>query len=109
MARRQRASPVLRSRLGSKPEMADDLYAEEPEETFLEVPSFEGGGRVERTELALVHEGEYIGYAPAGHEHAMSMHFPVEIEVIGDLTDAHKQAVADYVYEQLESVLRSRA
>ncbi|HKV30679.1 MAG TPA: hypothetical protein VJT14_06650 [Candidatus Dormibacteraeota bacterium] len=87
----------------------DDLFDDDTEEAFLEVPSFEGGGRVERTELALVHEGEYIGYAPPGHEHAMSMHFPVEIEVIGELTDSHKQAVADYLYEQLESVLRSRA
>ena len=88
---------------------SDDLDAEEPEETFLEVPSFAAGGRVTRTGLALVHEGEYIGYAPPGHEHSISMRFPVEIEVIGELTDAHKQAVAEYVYDQLDSALRSRA
>lgn len=88
---------------------SDDEFGDETEDAFLEVPSFEGGGRVERTELALVHEGEYIGYAPPGHEHAMSMHFPVEIEVIGELTDAHKQAVAEYVYDQLDNALRSRA
>ena len=87
----------------------DDLFDDETEEASLEVPSYEGGGRVERTELALVHEGEYISYAPPGHEHPMTMHFPVEIEVIGELTDAHKQAVADDVYDQLDSALRSRA
>jgi hypothetical protein len=88
---------------------SNDGFGDEDEEAFLDVPSYEGAGRVERTELALVHEGEYIGYAPPGHEHPMTMHFPVEIEVIGELTDAHKQAVADYVYDQLDSALRSRA
>jgi hypothetical protein len=87
----------------------DDGFGDETEETVLEVPSFAGGGRVAKTGLALVHEGEYIGYAAPGHEHSISMQFPVEIEVIGELTDAHKQAVAEYVYDQLDAALRSRA
>ena len=87
----------------------DDLFDDETEEAFLEVRGFAGGGRVDKTGIALVHEGEYIGYAPPGQEHPMTMHFPVEIEVIGELTDAHKQAVAEYIYDQLESALRSRA
>jgi hypothetical protein len=89
--------------------MATDDELAEGGDAYLEVPSFASGGRVERTTLALVHEGEYVSASPAGASQAISLTFPVEIEVIGELTDAHKQAVAEYVYDQLDTALRSRA
>jgi hypothetical protein len=84
------------------------------------VPSFQHGGRVERTGIALVHEGEYIvptedseavvtylGRPEAGA--VVSYEFPVRLEVVGDLSESQIQAVACRVYEELDTELRSRA
>jgi hypothetical protein len=85
------------------------------------IPSFLHGGRVERTGIALVHEGEYV--VPAEDSEAMVTHvglpdaaggvvtyeFPVRVEVVGDLTDAQMQAVARYVFDELDTELRSQA
>ncbi|MEV4559243.1 hypothetical protein AB0K51_19950 [Kitasatospora sp. NPDC049285] len=91
----------------------------EPEggEGLLVLPAFEAGGRVERTGIALVHEGEYIVPAP-GSEAVLSSaagpgaaprvvwNFPVEVEVVGELTGAQLDAVARYVFDELDVALR---
>ncbi len=84
----------------------------------LNVPAFQTGGRVERTGIALVHEGEYIMPVPgseaqiaaAGSTDGMviNYYFPVEIEVIGALTDEQIRLVAEYVFDELTRELSSR-
>ena len=76
----------------------------------------DAGGRVERTGIALVHEGEYIVPAPgseallsgAGGETVVNYHFPVEIEVIGAVDDAVVARVAERVFAELDRELASR-
>jgi hypothetical protein len=79
------------------------------------LPTFQGGGRVDRSGLAVVHEGEYIVPAP-GSEAAISpdaaasgrvvnYYFPVEVEIVGELGPEHMEAVAQYVYDDLNSQL----
>jgi hypothetical protein len=92
----------------------------EPEPTT-EIPSFLQGGRVERTGIALVHEGEYIVPAedseaavtyPGQPETAgtvLSYEFPVRVEVVGELTESHIHAVARHVFDELDTALRSQA
>ncbi|MER5708330.1 hypothetical protein ACIGW7_36535 [Streptomyces sp. NPDC053253] len=87
------------------------------DEEFARIDAFAAGGRVDRTGLALVHEGEYIVPA-AGSEAVVShrtgtgtvvhYHFPVEVEVIGDLGDHHVQRIADHVFAELDRELGSR-
>ncbi|MEV8630882.1 hypothetical protein AB0395_04425 [Streptosporangium sp. NPDC051023] len=81
------------------------------------MPAFEAGGRVDRTGIALVHEGEYIVPAP-GSEAVLSpaavtgtaervvWSFPVEVEVVGELSDAQLDAVARHVFDELDVALR---
>lgn len=91
----------------------------EPEggEGLLVLPAFEAGGRVERTGIALVHEGEYIVPAPgseavlspgagAGAGQRVVWNFPVEVEVVGELTGTQLDAVAQYVFDELDVALR---
>lgn len=107
--------------------MADDELdqrtGEEPGEIEEEIgglavmPGFQFGGRVERTGIALVHEGEYVMPAP-GSEAVISppaagpagqpvtWSFPVEVEVVGELSEEHLQAVARHVFEELDTALR---
>jgi hypothetical protein len=82
-----------------------------------ELPGFDTGGRVERTGIALVHEGEYIVPAPAseaviapaeGTGAVVNYYFPVEIEVVGSLPDSELQRVAGHVFGELERELASR-
>lgn len=87
---------------------------------LLALPAFQAGGRVERTGIALVHQGEYIlpapgseaivspvdGVAQAGQ--VINYYFPVEIQIVGELTDADLQRVAQYVFEELETAIRTR-
>ena len=79
------------------------------------LPAFQGGGRVERTGLAVVHEGEYVVPAP-GSEAAIApdaeeagrvvnYYFPVEVEIVGELGPEHMEAVAQYVYDDLTNQL----
>jgi hypothetical protein len=78
------------------------------------IPGFAVGGRVDRTGIALIHEGEYIVPAPgseaqitadagAGAATVVNYYFPVEIEVIGRLSDDQMQQLADYVYRDLDT------
>jgi hypothetical protein len=71
--------------------------------------------RVDRTGIALVHEGEYIVPQP-GSEAVLSAHdttvvhyyFPVRVEVVGTLPEAEVQRVAGYVFDQLDRELTTR-
>ncbi|MEV4838672.1 hypothetical protein AB0K05_29505 [Nonomuraea sp. NPDC049486] len=87
--------------------------ADEGEGLFV-MPAFEVGGRVERTGIALVHEGEYVVPAP-GSEAVFSQmggatrvvwNFPVEVEVVGALSDEQVGAVARHVFDELDVALR---
>jgi hypothetical protein len=81
-------------------------------------PVTETGTRVERTGIALVHEGEYIvpaagstaELAPAAAAGGPDVHyyFPMEIEVVGELDDAMVARVADQVFAELDRELSSR-
>ena len=85
------------------------------------IPGFDAGGRVERTGIALVHEGEYIvpaadseaviavtdGEGPGATSQVINYHFPVEIEVIGDLGPGQLAAIARYIYDELDTALHS--
>ena len=72
------------------------------------------GGRVARTGIALVHEGEYIVPAPGSEAHlsdaghAVNYHFPVEMHVLGSLPDAEAGTVADLVLDRIVRELGSR-
>jgi hypothetical protein len=81
------------------------------------MPAFAGGGRVERTGLAVVHEGEYIVpqagseavvTADAGPGTVVNYYFPVRVEVVGTLPDAEVQRVAGYVFDELDRELATR-
>jgi hypothetical protein len=87
---------------------------------LMELPSFDAGGRVDRTGIALVHEGEWIRPAP-GSEAAVAplpgetpqgqvvaYHFPVEVEVVGELSETQRREVANHVYDELDAALRAR-
>lgn len=94
------------------PDMPSD---NEPEMVI--IPSFQTGGRVEKTGIALVHEGEYI-YPASGSEAHISAstqmiggqvihyYFPVEIVVVGTLGDAEMKRVAEYVYDEISTTLQ---
>lgn len=82
------------------------------------VPESAFGGRIERTGIALVHEGEYVvpapgsgavlsspGSRPAGSPVVWT--FPVEVEVVGRLSEEHLRAVAQHVFDELDVALRA--
>ncbi|MFJ5302579.1 hypothetical protein [Streptomyces sp. NPDC088350] len=74
------------------------------------------GARVERTGIALVHEGEYIVpkagseavISPEGDSGVIHYYFPVQVEVVGTLPDTEVQRVAGYVFDQLDRELATR-
>jgi hypothetical protein len=80
---------------------------------------FSFGTRVERTGIALVHEGEYIVPAP-GSEAMLAMeggeaggavinyYFPVEIEIAGTLDDEQVATIAGQIFDALEAEMASR-
>jgi hypothetical protein len=94
--------------------MADDDLTTPP--AMLAVPAFQAGGRVERTGIALVHEGEYVVPAPGSAAvlgpvaatSTVTYTFPVEVEVVGALGEEHLRAVARHVFDELDDALRSR-
>ncbi|MEZ4861765.1 MAG: hypothetical protein R3C14_10670 [Caldilineaceae bacterium] len=102
--------------------MDDGLLADEGaftgEMPALDVPAFQTGGRVERTGIALVHEGEYIMPAPGseaqisgeaqGDGVVINYYFPIEIEIIGALSDEQIRRVSNYVFDELTRELASR-
>ena len=76
------------------------------------VPGFATGGRVERTGIALIHEGEYVVPAPGSEAvigpipdspggPVLNFYFPIEIEVVGEPTQQQKRSIADHVYSEL--------
>lgn len=91
---------------------------QEPLDGQESLPAFESGGRVERTGIALVHEGEYI--VPAAASEALlsgggsadgtvvNYYFPIQVEVMGSLPAAEVQRVANYVFDELSRELGSR-
>lgn len=72
--------------------------------------------RVERTGIALVHEGEYIVpqagseavLSPSGEGGVVNYYFPVRVEVVGTLPDEEVRRVAGYVFDQLDQELATR-
>jgi hypothetical protein len=92
----------------------------EHEDSLLPVPAFEEGGRVERTGIALVHEGEYIYPAPGSEAVVgpatpaiedgqwLAFHFPIEVEVVGELSETQMEAVAAYVYDGLHAAFQAQ-
>lgn len=100
--------------------MAAGSGEDEPDGPLTEVPGFAAGGMVERTGIALVHEGEYVIPAPgseavigASPEAAggpvVNFYFPVEIEVVGEPTEQQKRALAQHVYDELTREFAKRA
>lgn len=91
---------------------------DEPE--MIAIPGFQGGGRVEQTGIALVHEGEYIYPAPGSEarisqdmqgisgSQVINYYFPIEIEVVGTLSDAKLQRIVDFVSDAMTTALESR-
>jgi hypothetical protein len=84
----------------------------------VDVPAYAAGGRVERTGIALVHEGEYIVpqagseaiVAPDswGNDGVVNYYFPVQVEVVGCLSDVEVRRVADHIFAELDRELASR-
>jgi len=86
------------------------------DEEIVAVPGFAAGGRVDRTGIALVHEGEYIlpssgseAVITPGSGSVINYFFPIQIEVIGTLPDDEVQRVANYVFYELDRELATRA
>lgn len=89
--------------------------AEEPRENEVKIPSLQGGGRVQKTGIALVHEGEYIMPAagseaeiePAAMEGqgVINYYFPVEIVIVGSLPEEERAAIEESVWEKLSDAL----
>jgi hypothetical protein len=75
------------------------------------------GGRVERTGIALVHEGEEIRPAPgaeavigppvarAGDDRAVHMYFPVEVHVAGGIPEAERRELEQRIWSALDGAL----
>ena len=94
----------------------DGVLSEEAQ--ALTIPGFQTGGRVERTGIALVHEGEYILPAPGSEAHlapdgnaggpVINYYFPVEIDIVGAIDDEQMRRVAAYVFGELEREFASR-
>lgn len=97
-----------------------DLPPRENNDGALQIPAFAAGGRVEETGLAVVHEGEWImpalgseavisASSPEGESaQVVNYYFPVEIEVVGSLSQEEVERVANYVFAALEAELSSR-
>jgi hypothetical protein len=85
------------------------------DDDILDVPGFAAGGRVERTGIALVHEGEYIvpqagseAVISAGSGSVVNYYFPIQIEVVGTLPDDEVQRIASHVFGELDRELATR-
>ena len=84
-----------------------------------ELPAFQSGGRVRETGLAVVHEGEYIMPAPGSEvdiepaemtgQGVINYYFPVEIVVVGALSDEDHDAVQARVWEKLSDAMQRLA
>jgi hypothetical protein len=73
-----------------------------------------GPSRVERTGIAVVHEGEYVVPAPGAQARltaaapVVTYQFPVEIDVVGRLDAAAIARVAQHVFAELDREILSR-
>lgn len=75
------------------------------------------GGRVERTGIALVHEGEEIRPAPGSEAvigepaaraydgHAVHLYFPVEVHVAGGLPESERREMEQRIWSALDGAL----
>jgi hypothetical protein len=89
------------------------------EGSLVALPSFQGGGRVDRTGIALVHEGEYIvpaegseavitpGAEGGSAGQVINYYFPVEVEIVGQLSEPEVERIAQAVFDELETALRN--
>lgn len=91
----------------------------QPEGGLVAVPGYQTGGYVERTGIALVHQGEYILPAPGseavisggGGAHAgqvVNYYFPIEVQVIGAPSRETLRQLAEFVYDELLSAFNAR-
>lgn len=98
--------------LGGQPDV------EAGDEGLAMLPAFEAGGRVDRTGIALIHEGEHIYPAPGSSavispvelpdRQPVTYSFPVEVEIVGELGEEHVAAIARAVFDELDTALRGR-
>jgi hypothetical protein len=99
------------------PEQREEPPPDDEADGLAIMPAFQVGGRVERTGIALIHEGEYIMPAPGSEavispdgasaaQQSVTWSFPVEVEVVGELSEEHLQAVAAHVFDELDTALR---
>jgi len=91
--------------------------AEPPAEQTSAMGPTTPGERVERTGIAVVHEGEYIIPAAgsealltpmAGTGPVVNYYFPIEVEMVGDVGDSVVQRVVAQVFAELDRELSSR-
>jgi hypothetical protein len=85
------------------------VMPERNEEDEVPIPSFQAGGRVRETGIALVHEGEFI--SPASGSEAViessadagviNYYFPVEIVMVGSLPEEEYAALETRIWESL--------
>ena|SRR4051794_25492808 len=104
---------------GNEPDRENNPAESRTEEpSLIMLTGFQTGGRVEKTGPAYLHEGEHV--VPAERASAVSdvngMHdkqvinyyFPIEVEVIGSLSYADLQSIAQYVYKELDTALQNQ-
>jgi hypothetical protein len=65
------------------------------------LPGLAAGGRMERTGIAPVHEGEHAGPV-------INYHFPVEIQAVGSLPESESTQLIGQVFDQLGRELAGR-
>lgn len=102
------------------PEGTESFTTDELNDGVVGLPSYSSGGRVDRTGLALVHEGEYV--VPASGSEAVitpsnninasqktvSFNFPVEVEIVSELSESQIQKICETVFEELQTALDSQ-
>jgi hypothetical protein len=86
----------------------------EPDE-MEEVPSFQSGGFVKETGLAVVHEGEYIKPSPGSEaeiepaqmtaQGVVNYYFPVEVVIVGGLPEEERAVLEARIWESLGDAL----
>ena len=91
--------------------MANDFETEEN----AELPMFQAGGFVKETGLAVVHEGEYIMPAPGSEavieptqaktHSVVNYHFPVEVHVVGGLSEEDHAAIEARIWRSFGNAL----
>lgn len=80
-----------------------------------ELPMFQSGGFVKETGLAVVHEGEYIMPAPGSEaaiepaqmttQGVVNYYFPVEVVVVGGLSEEDHAAIEARVWQSFGDAL----